>query len=455
MPLDYLTEIYSSFEPFQPPPREAYVDCQEVRGGWEVVRELGRKIARSKQPTCQLYSGHRGVGKSTELLRLREYLEAEKFKVVYFAADDEDIEPQDTEYADILFACVRHLVRDVQIPEDRNPLVKWMKSRWQWLKDFALTDYEFADLKLEQQISQFAKISANLRAVPDKRREFRQKLNTNTQSLVDALNEFIGEAKSVLPKDCKGVVLVADNLDRIVEIKESATKPSNYDEIYLSRSEILRGLACHVIYTIPISMVYSDRSTQLEDNYDKPDVLPMVMVKNPDGTENQKGLEKLRELIMRRMVLTDPNLMQTLEGKVEGLKTPPVFDSPETLKLLCLMSGGHVRNLMQMIQKAIDWTDNLPITAKAAKRAIDETQDTYNRTIQEHQWALLAQACTVRQRENDVEHMRLMLNRCLLEYRYYDQQDKLQVWCNVHPLIEGIPKFQDALKKVQAAHEFS
>ena len=244
-----------------------------------------------------------------------------------------------------MFACVRHLVRDVQIPEDRNPLVKWMKSRWQWLKDFALTDYEFADLKLEQQISQFAKISANLRAVPDKRREFRQKLNTNTQSLVDALNEFIGEAKSVLPKDCKGVVLVADNLDRIVEIKESATKPSNYDEIYLSRSEILRGLACHVIYTIPISMVYSDRSTQLEDNYDKPDVLPMVMVKNPDGTENQKGLEKLRELIMRRMVLTDPNLMQTLEGKVEGLKTPPVFDSPETLKLLCLMSGGHVRNL--------------------------------------------------------------------------------------------------------------
>ena len=110
---------------------------------------------------------------------------------------------------------------------------------------------------------------------------------------------------------------------------------------------------------------------------------------------------------------------------------------------------------MQMIQKAIDWTDELPITAKAAKRAIDETRDTYNRTIQEHQWALLAQACTVRQRENDVEHMRLMLNRCLLEYRYYDQQDKLQVWCNVHPLIEGIPKFQDALKKVQAAHEFS
>ena len=72
MTLDLLTEIYSSFEPFQPPSKEVYVDCQEVRGGWEVVRELGRKITRSKKPTCQLYSGHRGVGKSTELLRLKE-----------------------------------------------------------------------------------------------------------------------------------------------------------------------------------------------------------------------------------------------------------------------------------------------------------------------------------------------------------------------------------------------
>lgn len=92
MTLDLLTEIYSSFEPFQPPSKEVYVDCQEVRGGWEVVRELGRKITRSKKPTCQLYSGHRGVGKSTELLRLKEYLEQQKYFVVYFAADGDGAE---------------------------------------------------------------------------------------------------------------------------------------------------------------------------------------------------------------------------------------------------------------------------------------------------------------------------------------------------------------------------
>lgn len=54
MVFDVLTEIYSSFELFYPPAKEAYVDCQEVRGGWEVVRELGRKITRSKTTLIML-----------------------------------------------------------------------------------------------------------------------------------------------------------------------------------------------------------------------------------------------------------------------------------------------------------------------------------------------------------------------------------------------------------------
>ncbi|NET39206.1 MAG: ATP-binding protein [Cyanothece sp. SIO1E1] len=447
MELDLLTEIYSSFEPFQPPSKEVYVDCKDVRGGWEVVRELGRKITRSKQPTCQLYSGHRGVGKSTELLRLKGYLEKQNYFVVYFAADEEDIEPQDAAYADILFACTRHLVEAVKL-QDHNPLISWLQERWESLKDIALTEVSLEGLSLEGQISQFAKITANLRATPDKRRELRQKLNANTPSLLEALNSFIREGEKTLPSNSRGIVLIADNLDRIVETREK-NRPSNYDEIYLNRSEILRGLACHVIYTVPIAMVYSGRATQLEDNYDKPDVLPMVMVRNPDGSENNAGLSKLRELIHRRVSLIEPDLGKSLEGLVGGLELPPVFDSPETLKQLCLMSGGHVRNLMQLIQKAIDWTDELPITAKAVRRAIEEARETYQKAIQEHQWETLGRACYLKQADNDEEHLRLLLNRCLLEYRYYDENENLKIWCNVHPLIEGIQKFQDVLVRVK------
>nr|WP_242057092.1 ATP-binding protein [Planktothrix sp. FACHB-1355] len=407
---------------------------------------MGRKITRSKQATCQLYSGHRGVGKSTELLRLKEYLEEKKYFVVYFAADDEDIEPQDAEYADILFACTRHLVETVHLQE-HNPLVNWLKERWESLKDLALTDISLDGLNLEGQISQFAKITASLRATPDKRRELRQKINANTPSLLEALNSFIKEAQKSLPANYRSIVLVADNLDRIVETKEEG-KPSNYDEIYLNRSEILRGLACHVIYTVPIAMVYSGRATQLEDNYDKPDVLPMVMVRNPDGSENQAGLGKMREIICRRVEAIDPNLAKTLEGPIAGLDTPAVFDSPDTLKLLCLMSGGHVRNLMQLIQKAIESIDELPITEEAAIWAIEEARETYQRTIRENEWEILASVSNLKQANNNEEHLQLLLNRCLLEYRYYENR-KLRIWHDVHPLIKEITKFKNALVKVQ------
>ena len=190
MEIDWLTEIYSSFDPFRPPPVGAYVEFKEVRGGWEVTEDLGRRVTRSIVPTCQLYSGHRGIGKSTELLSLKKYLEAKGYFVIYFAADTEDIEPQDAEYADILIACVRHLAEAVKL-EEHNPLLNWMKERWESFKDLALTNVSFEGLSLEAQIAQFAKITANLRATPDKRREIRRKINANTPSLVDAINDFI------------------------------------------------------------------------------------------------------------------------------------------------------------------------------------------------------------------------------------------------------------------------
>ncbi len=449
MTLDLLADIYNSFNPFETASKEAYVDCREVRGNWEVFQELGRKITLSNQPTCQLCSGHRGTGKSTELLRLKTYLEEKGYFVVYFAVDDQDIEPEDVEYADILMACTRHLVEGIKI-EQHNPLLEWMELRWESFKDLMLMEVSFQGLSLEQQISQFSKITATIKAIPDKRRELRQKINANTPSLVEALNNFILQAQKSLPKaKNKGLVIIADNLDRIVEVQEEG-KRSNYEEIYLNRSEMLRGLKCHVIYTVPIDVVYSDSVTNIEASYHKLDVVPMMMVRNRDGSVNEAGLNKLRELICQRVRLIKPELEKTLDNKVEGLNLPSVFDSPETLNNLCLMSGGHMRDLMKLIQSAIEQVDELPITERAAKLSIEKMREIYRKGIQEYNWDILAQANRCKDKKDDKEHLRLLRNRSLLEYRYYDENDSLQIWCDVHPLIEKTPKFKDALSKNQA-----
>jgi hypothetical protein len=435
----FLTNLYNAFDPFDPLPAgdPQYVDCREVRGDGDIIEDLGKKIKLSQRMTCQLYAGHRGAGKSTELLRLREYLKNQGCFVVYFVADEQDINPEDTEYTDILLACTRHLLEYLRNANSK-PLRDWMRDRWKDLKDLALTEVSFETLSLELQIAQFAKLTANVRTVPSLRQKIRDKINPHTTTLIEALNEFIGDAKKNLPDKSSQLAVIADNLDRIVPFSQDG-KRSNLDEIFLDRTEQLKALDCHVIYTIPISMVYSNRATELINNYNDPQVLPMIMVQNPDGSTNEAGLAKIKELIEKRVKQVNPN--QSLET---GL-----FDSRETLERLCLMSGGHVRNLLLMMQEAITRTEDLPITAKAAQRAITQARDVYRRTPEEGEWQILAKVSQTQRILNDEQHRNLLFSRCILEYRYYDEEGEMQPWYDVHPLIKAIKQFKDSLAQLQ------
>ena len=134
---ELITNIYNAFNPFQPlkPGNPAYVNCSQVRGEENIFREVGRKIIRSNQRTCQLYTGHRGVGKSTELLRLKDHLEKKGCFVVYFGATEGDIDEQDAQYTDILLACTRHILEELKDYASPQPLLNWLKGRWQELKE--------------------------------------------------------------------------------------------------------------------------------------------------------------------------------------------------------------------------------------------------------------------------------------------------------------------------------
>ena len=116
---DVLADLYNMFDPLEPLPAgdDRYVECQKVRGDEDVRIDLGRKILRSKRMTCQLYSGYRGGGNSTELRRLADRLEKQGFFVVYFEADEKDVEPEDTQYSDILLACTRCILEKTSILE--------------------------------------------------------------------------------------------------------------------------------------------------------------------------------------------------------------------------------------------------------------------------------------------------------------------------------------------------
>lgn len=435
---DLLTNLYNAFNPFEPLPAgdPKYVDCQEVRGDADILNELGNRMRLANNNTCQLYSGHRGGGKSTELLRLKQYLENRKFYVVYFAADEEDIDSEDAQYTDILLACTRHLLKDLQKIANPRPVLNWLKDCWLELKDLAQTPIEFESMEVEAQLSQFAKLTANLRAVPELRQQIRKKINPHTVTLIKVLNEFLADAKKHLPNGCTQLAIIVDNLDRMVLVKDGDN--TNHEEVFLDRSEQLKALDCHLIYTVPISMLYSKRATDIRDIYGQCLILPMIMVKTHKGDIYEPGLKKVKEVISKRVRQIAPEL--SLEKEI--------FDNPQTLERLCLMSGGHVRNLLLLTHDAIGRSEELPISEKAVRRAVTQARDDYRRAVENHQWCLLAEVSVSKRIINDDQYRSLMYNRCLLEYRYLDDEGEMQRWYDIHPLIQGIPEFKEAVAKL-------
>ena len=438
MSQDLITNLYNSFDPFQPLPAgdAAYVDLRSVRGDANILRDLGNKIIRSPgRNTCQLYAGHRGAGKSTELLRLQADLNQKGCFVVYFAADQDDLDPEDTEYTDILIACTRRLLEQLK-NANPQPLLTWLNDRQQDLKELAFTEIRFDDLKLETAIGLFGKLSSNIRAIPNERAKIRAKLDPHTVTLLSALNEFIGDGKRHLPTDQSQLVVIVDNLDRIVPINREE-KRTNHEEIFIDRANQLKGLDCHLIYTIPISMVYSSRVVDLRDIYDNdPLVLPMIMVEMPDDqTICDEGMDQLKDLIARRVRKYAPT--QPLEANI--------FESLEVLEKLCLMSGGHIRNVMLLIRSAFDHIESLPITKQAVQRSITQAREIYHRTVEENQWSLLVEVYKSKAIKNDDEYRKLLFNRCILQYAFFDQKEEMQVWYDVHPLIREIPEFKGGL----------
>ena len=434
-----IDKIYNAFDLFEPlkPGDPAYVECGEVRGDSNIKQDLGRKIVRADSPTCRLYAGHRGGGKSTELLRLKKYLEDNDCFVVYFSADEEDIDSEDTQYTDILLACTRHLLLELK---DNNPapILDWLKARWNELEELALTTVEFDSLSVEAAIATFGKLTANLRAIPTQRAKIRQLVEPHTITLLKALNEFIEEAQKQLPSGKTKLVVIADSLDRITPTIQEDGR-TNHDYIFLERSQQLKGLDCHVVYTVPISLLYSNRANDLYDNYGDTTILPMIMTQKPSGSPYQPGSDKIKEIIKQRIKKINTNL---------NLETD-IFENETILEKLCLMSGCHIRQLMQLIQEAINNIDKLPITDKATQRSITKLRDVYRRTIEEEQWSILAEVAKSKELQNSDKYRSLLFNRCLLEYVTLDEQGEIKRWCDVHPLIKDIPKFQQVYQHSQ------
>ncbi len=87
-----IDEVYRVCNPDKPlpPDDERYVDLTENRGVKQIAKTVTRRIRRSEAGARikLLFTGHRGSGKTTELLRLQQELEDNQFFIIYMDVEE-------------------------------------------------------------------------------------------------------------------------------------------------------------------------------------------------------------------------------------------------------------------------------------------------------------------------------------------------------------------------------
>jgi hypothetical protein len=392
-----------------PEDRPYYIDFAEVRGG-KIIEALNRTITKlsPNEPTCQLFTGHIGCGKSTELYRLKAELEEQGFYVVYFEAD-QDLDVADVDVTDVLLAIARQV----------SSKLETMKIRLQpgyfarLLADIGAvlqTPIEFSEAEFSVGIG---KIVARTKDSPQFRSQLRQYLESRTSSILESINdELLNRATAeLMQRRYKGLVVIIDNLDR-VENRLNAAGRSQPEYLFIDRGSQLRELNCHVVYTIPLALIFSSEAEALKNRLGggvAPKVLPMVPVQLQNGQECVEGMALLRQLVLAR-AFPDVNPMQRLE------LIPQLFDHPDTLDRLCRISGGHVRNLLGFIYGCLQQQDP-PFSRSSLELIIRTYQDDLALTITDAQWAILRQVAQHKTINNEPTYQHLLRSLFVFEYR--------------------------------------
>ena len=407
-----------------------YIDFSSVRGG-EILKELKRTIVFSDEKTCQIFTGHRGSGKSTELLRLKTELEEQGFYVVYFDSD-QDLDLTDVDISDILLVTARRISESL---ETINISLKpsYFSRLFNDLSDFFNTPLELEKVQLSVGIS---KITTKAKESPRLRSQLREILEPQTNTILDAINQdiIIKACEKLRQKGKQGLVVIIDNLEKIAP-RRLTSGQDNLEYLFIERGAQLRGLACHKVYTVPLHLIFSDQREIMIDQFGggiPPRILPMVPVKSRNNSENQEGLTLLKQMVMARAF---PNEQRTQQLVIE--KIQEVFDRPETLSRLCLISGGRIRNLLSLLLRCLQMQDP-PIPRSLLERAIRDRREQYRYSINEEIWSLLRWTAEHKQlNRQQSEYQVLFRNSLIFEY-----QDEEGSWFDVNPILMESPEME-------------
>ena len=427
-----------------------YVDLSETRKT-NALREISLVLEDqdASEFSTILFTGHGGCGKSTELRQIQNQW-ADEYKVIYVDAMLEtDI--NDAEYTDIYLIVIKWVEFELR----RNGLnfdAGLLASFEQWFKEITHETVESVDksiaIKGEITLSTknplegiipiappflaklLVKLLGQVKASCEGKETVRQILLKDVSRLKADINLLLDDGlkkwQRKFPK-CKGFLIIFDNLDR------SPLNVANH--LFFDYAAQLKDLHCTIVYTVPISVVYSPKN--INNAFAKYNIIPMIniykydpLVSSESELEyNDQGLNAVMSLVEKRVDID------------------AIFESRQGLLELAKYSGGHVRQMMQMVREAIQNARASradKVSAEHITYAINQKQFDFERLIPDEHYPVLAKVYLNKNAPRDEIGQLMLSNISVLEY------NGLHRWNYLNPVVIRSRLFNKALADYRA-----
>ena len=321
--------------------------------------------------------GHRGSGKSTELLSLKKWADDQRFQTVH-AEVDAHVGIIDLEFSDFYLLAATMVERAMldlgkPLPQDKlRRVIEWFaevieEDKANIKSEIGLEAGAQLGGKLPLGLGKlFAKFMAGIKAASSHAITTRQKLREFPNYLIDLTNDLLNTANEMLKgQKPRGLLLLFDNLDRY--------EPERIDRVLFKNCDLIRSLKSHAVFTIPIALEYEPLTGAPQDSYGFSVVLPILALRRQTDPWAHNVVESP----------SDPAAIAAVrEALALRIDLNALFQGLDDVDLLVKMSGGCIRDLMHLVTQSFKQVDGLSrATHQAVIEAIQEMRATYSTAV--------------------------------------------------------------------------
>jgi hypothetical protein len=396
-------------------------------------------------------TGHPGGGKTTELRRLvQEARIASQYESIFFSAVT-DLNANAFETADVLEVMLIALLEKAQVPASQGgagimfaeDLLREIDA---WFATYTLEETRTASREnsmegsigikeiplLNRVVNVLGSWKGMIKNASSRSEKMVLQRQQKLPDLVALVNKTLRVCNQFLQvKQQKQWLLVGDDFEK------DGVSRERLKQFFCTDGVHLKDLEAHIIFTLPVWLVYSSDQKALPFSEQNRFVLPDVPVFQPDHTPHVQGRAELSLLLEKRVA--------------RGLFEPSAW------KRLIVASGGNLRDLFFLVADAADEAlikKETVVNDERANRAVLKLLSNYFRgltvTKEEYAEKITGQtkaACLKSIYDNaskrelaDPITLSLLYSRAVQEFNG-------DVWYGVHPVVVDILQDQGNLER--------